>query len=86
MRKLKYFDPAWYLSQYPDVAAAGIDPREHFEKHGRREGRLPCFLPSIGLEKSLWARKRERERERERQKNGDTFAHGMDAEGEMHTS
>ncbi|WP_334038946.1 glycosyltransferase [Alteromonas macleodii] len=55
MRKLKYFDPLWYLSQYPDVAAAGIDPREHFEKHGRREGRLPCFLPSIAVEKSLWA-------------------------------
>ncbi|MBR9897462.1 MAG: glycosyltransferase [Gammaproteobacteria bacterium] len=55
MRKLKYFDSSWYLSQYPDVAAAGIDPREHFEKHGRREGRLPCFLPSIAVEKSLWA-------------------------------
>ena len=37
------------------MAAAGIDPREHFEKHGRREGRLPCFLPSIAIEKSLWA-------------------------------
>ena len=35
------FDPAWYLSQYPDIAAAGIDPWRHFFRHGYAEGRLP---------------------------------------------
>jgi len=53
--KFYYFDSEWYLAQYPDVAAAGIDPREHYEKHGRAEGRLPCFLPSIAEERRLWA-------------------------------
>lgn len=55
MRRLNYFDPLWYLEQYPDVAASGIDPREHFEKHGRREGRLPCSLPALPAERLLWA-------------------------------
>lgn len=35
------FDPAWYLRQYPDIAAAGIDPWRHFYRHGYAEGRLP---------------------------------------------
>ncbi|AFT96879.1 family 2 glycosyl transferase [Alteromonas macleodii str. 'Balearic Sea AD45'] len=55
MTKKEYFDPEWYLKQYPDVAAAGIDPKLHFDKHGRREGRLPCSIPSLSLEKALWA-------------------------------
>lgn len=54
MTKKEYFDPEWYLKQYPDVAAAGIDPKRHFDKHGRREGRLPCSIPSLSLEKALW--------------------------------
>lgn len=54
MTKKEYFDPEWYLKQYPDVAAAGIDPKLHFDKHGRREGRLPCSIPSLPLEKALW--------------------------------
>lgn len=54
MTKKEYFDPEWYLKQYPDVAAAGIDPKLHFDKHGRREGRLPCSIPSLSLEKALW--------------------------------
>ena len=28
------FDPAFYLSQYPDVAGAGIDPLSHYLSHG----------------------------------------------------
>ncbi len=36
-----HFDAAWYLSAYPDVAAAGIDPWEHYQYHGKTEGRLP---------------------------------------------
>ncbi|MDP2597676.1 glycosyltransferase [Alteromonas stellipolaris] len=50
-----YVDKKWYLETYPDVAAAGIEPAIHFEKHGRREGRIPCELPSLSLERDLWA-------------------------------
>ena len=31
----------FYLAAYPDVAAAGSDPWEHFSKHGIFEGRAP---------------------------------------------
>ena len=54
MTKKENFDPEWYLKQYPDVAAAGIDPKLHFDKHGRQEGRLPCNIPSLSFEKALW--------------------------------
>lgn len=50
-----YVDREWYLKTYPDVAAAGIDPVIHFEKHGRQEGRMPCELPSLSMERDLWA-------------------------------
>lgn len=35
------FDAAWYLAQYPDVAASGIDPHQHYLSNGKQEGRLP---------------------------------------------
>ncbi len=35
------FDPDWYIARYPDIAAAGIDPLDHFLKHGKQEGRMP---------------------------------------------
>jgi len=35
------FDPAFYLSAYPDAAAAHMPPLEHFYKIGHREGRQP---------------------------------------------
>ena len=35
------FDAAWYLQRYPDIAAAGIDPFEHYLLWGWREGRDP---------------------------------------------
>jgi hypothetical protein len=35
-----HFDRDWYLEQNPDVAAAGADPWEHYQAHGRNEGRL----------------------------------------------
>ena len=35
------FDESWYLSQYPDVAAAGGDPLEHYFAFGAAEGREP---------------------------------------------
>jgi glycosyltransferase involved in cell wall biosynthesis len=37
-----HFDPEDYLARYPDVAAAGMDPREHWMNHGVFEGRLPA--------------------------------------------
>lgn len=35
------FDAEYYLLAYPDIAAAGIDPLNHFVLHGRGEGRSP---------------------------------------------
>ena len=33
------FDPKWYLQEYPDVQAAGLDPFQHFFQLGLQEGR-----------------------------------------------
>jgi 2-polyprenyl-3-methyl-5-hydroxy-6-metoxy-1,4-benzoquinol methylase len=38
------FDTAYYLRTYPDVAAAGIDPYEHYIQFGAAEGRDPQAL------------------------------------------
>src|ERR1700754_3747448 len=35
------FDAEFYLTNYPDIAAAGVDPFEHFFDYGYREGRCP---------------------------------------------
>jgi GT2 family glycosyltransferase len=35
------FDETWYLSMYPDVAAAGLEPWEHYRKIGLSLGRPP---------------------------------------------
>lgn len=51
---ISFFDAKWYLSQYPDVAAAGVDPYQHYLKFGKKEGRWPCFLPALDLENHLW--------------------------------
>lgn len=34
------FDATFYLRMYPDIAAAGTNPLEHYIQHGMREGRL----------------------------------------------
>jgi glycosyltransferase involved in cell wall biosynthesis len=34
-------DRAWYLQKYPEVAAAGVDPVEHYLRYGCSEGRDP---------------------------------------------
>lgn len=34
------YDRAFYLQQYPDIAAASIGPDEHFYRFGRSEGRI----------------------------------------------
>ena len=38
------FDAAWYLTQYPDVAAAGMNPVTHYITFGANEGRDPTPL------------------------------------------
>jgi hypothetical protein len=41
------FDGEFYRQTYPDVAAAavlGLDPRQHFDNHGWKEGRDPNAL------------------------------------------
>lgn len=48
------FDPAWYLSQYPDVAASGLDPWFHYCRFGKSEGRLPYPNAVPVLEHWLW--------------------------------
>jgi hypothetical protein len=35
------FDRNWYLAAYPDVAKSGINPAEHYLRHGADEGRDP---------------------------------------------
>ncbi|MBH3390241.1 glycosyltransferase [Pseudomonas putida] len=47
-------DAEWYLATYPDVAAAGADPQEHYDLHGAGEGRLPRCLQAHRLESVLW--------------------------------
>ncbi|GGE87445.1 rhamnan synthesis F family protein [Sphingomonas prati] len=37
------FSPTYYLEAYPDLAVSGTDPFEHFQKHGRFEGRSGRF-------------------------------------------
>lgn len=36
------FDRSGYLARYPDVAASGVDPLQHYLDAGAREGRVPC--------------------------------------------
>lgn len=38
---LPEFDPDFYLTTYPDIGAAGVDPFEHYLHWGYREGRDP---------------------------------------------
>lgn len=47
-------DADWYRETYPDVAQAGIDPVQHYQLHGRAEGRFPHPLQSLRLEQALW--------------------------------
>ena len=35
------FDAVFYLNAYPDIAAAGVDPLQHYKLGGWREGRNP---------------------------------------------
>jgi Leishmanolysin/Bacterial pre-peptidase C-terminal domain len=43
------FDPAFYLAHNPDVAAAGIDPYQHYLTYGWKEGRDPnAYFSTLG--------------------------------------
>lgn len=43
------FDPAAYLAINPDVAAAGVDPHDHFARFGWVEAR-GCLFPKQGID------------------------------------
>ncbi|WP_442513755.1 glycosyltransferase [Pseudomonas promysalinigenes] len=47
-------NPEWYLATYPDVAASGMDPQDHYSKYGLAEGRIPRQLKSHVLETATW--------------------------------
>jgi GT2 family glycosyltransferase len=38
-----FFDPIWYLQEYPDVVKAYISPYYHYVNYGMKEGRCPAF-------------------------------------------
>ena len=48
------FDPSWYLFQYPDVAAQGLDPWYHYCHHGKAEGRQPGPNRVLPWDHQLW--------------------------------
>lgn len=41
VRNWRQFDATWYLAEYPDVQAAGMDPAYHYLWLGQRIGRRP---------------------------------------------
>lgn len=42
IKKSTLFDPVWYLTKYPDVAATGLNPVWHYAHYGWYEHRDPC--------------------------------------------
>tara|TARA_R110001583_G_scaffold195389_1_gene372644 strand:+ start:47 stop:3106 length:3060 start_codon:yes stop_codon:yes gene_type:complete len=40
-----FFDPGLYLSIYPDIRLAKVNPLDHFLFHGRQEGRMGWLSP-----------------------------------------
>lgn len=48
VRRAGLFEADWYLQQYPDVRAAGVDPLRHYMTHGWRELRNPNRLFDAG--------------------------------------
>ncbi|MFM0152453.1 glycosyltransferase [Paraburkholderia sediminicola] len=38
------FDSAWYLAQYPDVVACGMDAFQHYDQYGWKEYRNPSVI------------------------------------------
>ena len=52
IRASPYFDPEWYLDRHSDLRDAGVDPLEHFVRHGESEGRDPG--PDFDTDGYLW--------------------------------
>lgn len=54
----RLFDSSFYLTKYPDVAAAGAHPLRHYLEFGIREGRKPhpLFDPDYYLRRNPSAR------------------------------
>lgn len=51
------FNPIWYNHANPDIAAAGIDPLQHFINNGVWEGRLPYEgAPPFADEPLYWSK------------------------------
>lgn len=48
VRASKWFDAEWYVAEYPDVANAGMDPAEHYLRHGAPERRDPSPMFNTG--------------------------------------
>jgi acyl-coenzyme A synthetase/AMP-(fatty) acid ligase len=49
----RLFDPEWYLSKYPDIAQAGMDPLSHYLTLGWRENRTPSLIFNATLYASV---------------------------------
>jgi glycosyltransferase involved in cell wall biosynthesis len=49
-----WFDAEWYLHQYADVAAAGMNPWTHYRRFGQSEGRLPAPNRALAMGHVLW--------------------------------
>ena len=45
LRRSDLFDADFYVSRYPDVSQAGLNPLMHYIEFGRREGREPVGSP-----------------------------------------
>lgn len=50
LRRSGLFDPEWYVTEYRDVAEAGVDPVRHYIEYGALEGRRPKDLRSKSRE------------------------------------
>ena len=46
-KALEEFDAEFYQKTYPDIAASGLSPYEHYVQHGKKEGRLGKARPSM---------------------------------------
>jgi len=47
------FDKDFYLTQYPDIGAAGVDPLQHYIDAGHAEGRHPLNLRAPNAESKI---------------------------------
>ena len=43
LKRAGLFDSDGYLKRYPDVATGGLDPLDHYMRHGVHEGRIAGF-------------------------------------------